>query len=123
MQKIYFSIMRQSLCFFVTMGMLLAAPAAKAVDSDQTQVITGHVIQVDPVGRTLVVAYLERTSSALINITFSVPGDTIIVGGEEHLQLDDVQVSDRVEIEFSGDPVGNPVAKRIVDMDRTNASD
>ena len=51
------------------------------------------------------------------------PENTIIVGGEEHINLDDVQVSDRVEVEFAGDLVGNPSAKRIVDMDRTNASD
>jgi len=123
MQKSYFSVMQQSLCFLVVIGVLLAAPAARAADNDQMQTISGHVIEVDSVGGTLVVTYLDRTSSTLINVTFSVPEDTIIVGGEEHINLDDVQVSDRVEVEFTGDPVGNPVARRIVDMDRTNASD
>lgn len=116
MQKIH-------LCVLVVIGVLLMAPIAMAVDAEETQVVSGHVIQADAVGNTLVIAYIDPVSNTLTNMTLSVPESTVVVGGEQHLGLEDIQVSDRVEVEFTGDPVGNPVAKRIVDMDRTNASD
>ncbi len=113
---------KRFLCLFAAISMLLTAPAvyaAVAADDDQARVISGRVIEVDPVGATVVVAY-QDSMNALVNTTFFVPNGASLVGGDEALDLDDVQVSDRVEIEYTGDLLNRPVVKHLVDMDRTN---
>ena len=118
----YFSIIRQGFCFLMAISIVSAASAAKAEgdDSDRAKTIAGHVISVDPENAEIVVTYLDNNLNALSNIKLSVPEDADIVGGVQKIDLGDVQVSDRIEVEFTGDPADNPTVKRLNDLDRTN---
>lgn len=112
-----FPLLRQNLLFLAAIGILFTVPAAVAED---THAVSGRVIAVDPVGSTMVISYFDNASNTFLNMTILVQDDVVIMGGAEPINLNDVQVSDKVEVEFTGNPMGNPVARHITDMDRAN---
>ncbi|MBU4375961.1 MAG: hypothetical protein KKD29_00620 [Candidatus Omnitrophica bacterium] len=103
-------------CFVMAACILLAASMAGA---EETQMVSGTVIEVNPVSSTVVISYRNAEANALLNMELYVPENAILKGGAQTISLDDVQVSDRVEIEFSGDPMDNPMVERLIDLDRT----
>jgi len=122
MREKYFSVIRQSLCFVVTIGTLLAVSVAGAGadDSDRPQMVSGQVVEVDPAGSEITVSYRDSNSTSLVYMTLSVLDNAVVTGGKEAIGLEDIVVGDRVQVEFTGDPMNNPKAKRINDLDQTN---
>lgn len=108
---------KKFLYFVIAAGILLTVSIAGA---EELQSVSGSVIEVNPVASTLVVSYRNADANALLNMELYVPNDAVLRGGARTIMLDDVQVSDRVEIEFTGDPMGTPMLKRLTDLDRTN---
>jgi hypothetical protein len=112
-----------STILILAISMILVIPVvcAETDSSDRLQTVSGQVVEVDPAGSKLTINYRDSGSSSLAYMTLYVPSDAVLIGGiEDIVGLDDINVGDRLQIEFTGDPMDNPTAKRIKDLDRTN---
>ncbi|MDD5680019.1 MAG: hypothetical protein PHI59_02125 [Candidatus Omnitrophica bacterium] len=123
MRKKYFSVIQRGLCCLAVAGMLLAVSAARAEeeDNERPQIVSGQVVEVDPAGSKITINYRDSSATSLVYMTLYVPSSAVITGGiQDIVGLDDINIGDRLEIEYTGDPMDNPTAKRIKDLDRTN---
>lgn len=120
MRKRHFSIVSQCLCFIAAIFILSAVSAFGADDDHRPQIVSGQVVEIDPAAEEVTINYRDSSGTALAYMTLSVPSDAVLKAGKDTIGLEEIQVGDRLEVEFTGDPMDNPTAKRINDLDRTN---
>lgn len=104
-------------------GLLLASPASYGQNETLTQnvhVFSGKVTSIDWAGNKLTVSYKHEDEDITESITLSVPSNAIFRRESEEMNFSEVQVEDNVQVEFTGDPMVNPVLITLDDMNTEN---
>ncbi len=83
-------------------------------EPDNVRTIDGEVTELDWVGQTLTVRWMNPSSDRWRNTTFSITEDVPIMRGTSKLSFSDLNMGDGVNISYVLDESGEPKLKKIV---------
>jgi hypothetical protein len=115
--------MFRKIALFILSGVLLAAPllhGQNEAGSGGIQVFSGTVTDIDWPGRKITVIYRDPNTDITKSLSLSVPADAVFKRESEDMDFSDVELQDQVEIEYTGDPLVNPVLKVLNDLNLEN---
>ncbi|MFH1189758.1 MAG: hypothetical protein V1682_03630 [Candidatus Omnitrophota bacterium] len=118
-----FNICKLTLIGFMAIGLLLASPESygqEETGAGKIRVFSGKVTNINWAGNQLTVSYRNEDTGISESITLSVPHSAVFRRESEDLSFSDIELQDSVQVEFTGDPMMNPVLITLNDMNLEN---